>query len=735
MSVRLHSGGDAQAVESVAGRRPPEATRDPRSPDAQRARRGPDLRLLLPAVAAWAATAATILLRGPWVAVAAVGVALGLAAVLSTSRVRRYLRWRGVLRAAGWNLVAAAVIASLAAAGTALQVSRVDSHPLMRELSASESGGQDGESNKGEARAHYRGEVTVAGGARVLNGGSLKVPVRITGLGELPLFISDRHRSPELLSTQPGTTLELAATVRADERPGLLPARLSATRTPTVTAEPRGPMGLSARLRRNINELASTGPMATLANQEWFSGAEALIPGMLIGDISQMPQDIRQHYIVSGLSHLTAVSGLHVAVLISAVTIAATACGVSRRGRWVIVMGTLVAFTMVVGPLPSILRAGFMGIVGAVAVLSSRWSDSLAALGGAVLALVLIRPGMAVEYGLLLSVLATVAIVTAGPRIGRWFIQVWGRFTQRRWAREPRVVEGMLLRALAVSFVADVATQPAIVMMTGIVSPAAVPANLAVGWAVAQRMVLARAACLVGSAALLLGMPAGLATWLLVPAAPAAWWIHTVAERCSRTWVLHTPGGPGWALAWAAMLGAMILAAMGVLWWQTIPVLIACAMLLVRIGTWQLGPYETAAPAPGWGSDLGAEPHWAVAVCGAGDGTSGWRLRYPTGTRQPCQTPRGNLTLQAGGVVEQKGEPGAQRAPKVVTVSSEGQALSVWKAALIVVLDCEGPTEGTGRRSHGRPSQTPGGVPVHYPCADGAGLLTPKGLVVSGGPR
>src|SRR5699024_11527105 len=122
------------------------------------------------------------------------------------------------------------------------------------------------------------------------------------------------------------------------------------------------------------------------------------------------PQDIRQHYIVSGLSHLTAVSGLHVVVLISAVPIAATACGVSRRGRWVIVMGTLVAFTMVVGPLPSILRAGFMGIVGAVAVLSSRWSDSLAALGGAVLALVLIRPGMAVEYGLLLSVLATVAI-------------------------------------------------------------------------------------------------------------------------------------------------------------------------------------------------------------------------------------------------------------------------------------------------------------------------------------
>ena len=735
MSVRQHPGEQIQPVDSVAGRRPPEAARDPRSPDAQRARRGPDLRLLLPAAAAWAATAATILLRSPWVAVAAVGLAVVAAAVLGSSRVRSYLRWRGALQTVGWNLVVAAAIASLAAAGTALQVHRVDSHSIMRELSSSESTGQQGEKNEEGARGHYRGEVTIAGGARVLNGGSLKIPVRITGLGELPLFVNDRHRSSELLSAQPGTTLELAATVRADEHPGLVPARLSATRQPSITAEPRGVMGISARLRRNINELASTGPMATLANQAWFSGAEALIPGMLIGDISQMPQGIRQHYIVSGLSHLTAVSGLHVAVLISAVTIAATACGVSRRGRWIIVMGTLVAFTMVVGPLPSILRAGFMGLVGAVAVLSSRWSDSLAALGGAVLALVLIRPGMAVEYGLLLSVLATVAIVTAGPRIGRWLILVWGRFTQRRWAREPRVVEGMLLRALAVSFVADVATQPAIVMMTGIVSPAAVPANLAVGWAVAPLMVLALAACLVGSAALLVGMPAGLAAWLLVPAAPAAWWIHTVAERCSRIWVLHTPGGPWWALAWAAMLGAMILAAMGVLWWQTIPALIACAMLLVRIGTWQLGPYEAAAPAPGWGSDLGAEPHWAVAVCGAGDGTSGWQLRYPTGTRQPCQTPRGKLTLQAGGVVEKEGEQTAAGEPKVVTVSSEGQALSVREASLIVVLDCEGSAEGTGRRSHGRPSQTPGGVPVHYPCADGAGLLTPKGLVVSGGPR
>lgn len=735
MSLRPHSGGQAQAAESVAGRRPPEATRDPRSPDAQRARRGPDLRLLLPAVVAWAATAATILLRGPWVAVAAAGVALGLATVLSTSRMRSYLRWREVLRAAGWNLVAASVIASLAAAGTALQVHRVDSHPMMRELSSIESGGQQGESSEGEARAHYRGEGTIAGGARVLNGGSLKVPVRIPGLGELPLFVNDRHLSPELLTAQPGTTLELAATVRADERPGLVPARLSATRQPSITAEPRGLMGISARLRGNINELASTGPMATLANQAWFSGAEALVPGMLIGDISQMPPDIRQHYIVSGLSHLTAVSGLHVAVLISAVAIAATACGVSRRGRWVIVMGTLVAFTMVVGSLPSILRAGFMGLVGAVAVLSSRWSDSLAALGGAVLALVLIRPGMAVEYGLLLSVLATVAIVTAGPRIGRWLILGWGRFTQRRWAREPRVVEGMLLRVLAVSFVADVATQPAIVMMTGIVSPAAVPANLAVGWTVAPLMVLALAACLVGSAALLVGMPAGLAAWLLVPAAPAAWWIHTVAERCSRTWVLHTPGGPGWALAWAAMLGTMILAAMGMLWWQTIPMLIACAMLLVRIGTWQLGPYEAVAHAPGWGSDLGAEPHWTVAVCGRDGEKTGWQLRYPTGTRQPCQTPRGKLTLQAGGVVIKKGEQAAAGEPQVVTVNSDAQALSVREAALIVVLDCEGPAENKGRRSHGRPSQTPAGVPVHYPCADGAGLLTPKGLVVSGVPR
>src|SRR5699024_11867020 len=93
------------------------------------------------------------------------------AAVLGSSRVRSYLRWRELLRAAGWNLVVAAAIASLAAAGTALQVSRVDSHPMMRELSASESGGQQGESNKGETRAHYRGEVTVAGGAGDIGGG------------------------------------------------------------------------------------------------------------------------------------------------------------------------------------------------------------------------------------------------------------------------------------------------------------------------------------------------------------------------------------------------------------------------------------------------------------------------------------------------------------------------------------------------------------------------------------
>ena len=507
-------------------------------------------------------------------------------------------------------------------------------------------------------------------------------------------------------------------------------------------------MGISAGLRRNINELASTGPMATLANQAWFSGAEALIPGMLIGDISQMPQDIRQHYIVSGLSHLTAVSGLHVAVLISAVTIAATACGVSRRGRWIIVICTLVGFAIVVGPLPSILRAGFMGLVGAVAVLSSRWSDSLAALSGAVLVLMLLRPGMAVEYGLALSVLATLAIVVTSPRIARWLILRWGRITQARWSRKPRVAEAMVLRALAVSLVADVATQPVIVMMTGIVSPAAVPANLAVGWAVAPLMVLALGACLLGSLAVACGVPVALAAWLLVPAAPAAWWIHSVAAWCSRTWVLHTPGGPGWALAWALGIGAILLAAVGKLWWQTIPALIAAAILLVHLGTWQLGPYEQAGAATGWGSDLSRQPRWSVAVCGPEDGEAGWQLRYPTGHRQPCPTPRGTVRLSAGGVPK-NGEQAPGGRPKVVTVTDEDQATKVQDADLIVVLDCRaaprvnesnrGSGAGDGsagaRRSHGRPSSTATGGPGHYPCADGAGLLAPEGLVVSGGPR
>lgn len=340
-----------------------------------------------------------------------------------------------------------------------MRITRIDQHPLIKQ--AVDGGGS------------FRGEVSVTGGVRQLAGGVAKVPVNVPGLGDVALFMNPDHLTPQVMNAQPGTGLVLAARVRASDQADLIPITLSSSRSAELAHEPQGIAGASAQVRSTIRELAR-GLTETTAGTRWGSwlgDAPSLIPGMVLGDTSLMSPEVRQTFLATGLSHLTAVSGLHVAIVASSVMVATTAVGLARRTRLACVMGSILLFALVVGPEPSIIRATTMGLVGVVTVASSRWSDSLSALAVAVLLVLLCAPGMAVRYSLVLSVVATIAIIAGSPLLGRQLIRAWQRVTRRRWSRDPSVAEAMVLRAFAVAIVADVATQPIIVLMTGVFPP------------------------------------------------------------------------------------------------------------------------------------------------------------------------------------------------------------------------------------------------------------------------
>lgn len=222
----------------------------------------------------------------------------------------------------------------------------------------------------------------------------------------------------------------------------------------------------------------------------------SLLQGLLFGERGIQSPEIETSFRRSGVLHLLAVSGLHVGFLAGAALLLGRWMGLlPRQAAW----GALVAVALyiaMVGTRASIVRAGFMAGVGFAGLVWGRRTESLAALGGAALFLLLWRPWLLFTPGFQLSFAATWGILYLTP----WLEQLL-LFLPRK-----------LGLPLAVSLAAQLATWPlAAYHFLGVPLLAPVTNLLAVPLAAALVMtgLLGAALCLV------IPLPG---TWILWPA-------------------------------------------------------------------------------------------------------------------------------------------------------------------------------------------------------------------------
>jgi competence protein ComEC len=470
-----------------------------------------DLRLVLPAVAAWlGAIVGTGTRSADWPVLVA-GCA---AAVLAAS-----VAWRQA------RLATAAVLlcATLGLGVAGLRVAQIHLGPVdglarrraVVEVALVVTG--DPRLHLGRTSGQQRGQDLYVVPARLLvvSTGGYRAGIRSPVL----VLATDR-RWQDLLPGQHLTTwgrLEPA-------RPGQpLAAVVMVRGPPHLVGRPPAVQRVAGSLRAGLRSAVRGLPVAE----------RGLVPGLVVGDTSGMPADLVDEFRTAGLTHLVAVSGANLAIV----------CGfVLWLGRWAGLRGrllpacgalALLGFVILARPQPSVLRAGAMGLVGLLALATGRRRGSLAALGAAVLALVVVDPWLARSYGFALSVLATGGLLLlAGP-----------------WAERLRAagVPGPVAAALAVPGAAQVACAPVIALLSGQVSLVAVFANLLAAPAVAPATVLGVLATLAG------GFSARIAVALGWAAGAPAWWIVTVAHRSAAVPHATLP----WAASWS---GALLLA-------------------------------------------------------------------------------------------------------------------------------------------------------------------------------
>nr|WP_179670160.1 ComEC/Rec2 family competence protein [Nocardioides thalensis] len=359
-------------------------------------------------------------------------------------------------------------------------------------------------------------------------------------------------------------------------------ALVTGARAPVRTRGPDVWWRASGAVRASIRDAVDHRPPAEAG----------LVPALVDGDDAALPEEVEADFRTTGLTHLTAVSGTNLTLVVGFVLLVARWLGARRR--WLVVIGLLgiAGFVLLARTEPSVVRAAAMGVVGLFALGRDGRRRGLRALGAAVICLLLVQPALAVSPGFALSVLATGGIVLLAPALVR--------------AMSPRLSRP-LAEAIAVPVAAQLACTPLVAALSGEVSLVAVAANLLVAPAVGPATVLGLAAGLVGLvwpwAGTLLGTAAG---WCVA-------WLVLVAR--------HGADLPGASIGWGAGAGALALltclclavavALPGLLRRRWLGAGLAVVLLVVVLGV----PGRVATNWSGWPPD-----GWLLVACDVGQG-------------------------------------------------------------------------------------------------------------------
>lgn len=202
---------------------------------------------------------------------------------------------------------------------------------------------------------------------------------------------------------------------------------------------------------------ALAAPLAALVPEP----ESGILLGIVLGERSGIARELRDAFAATGTAHLLAISGFNM-------TLVAGAVALGLRGRAhpalvaVATVAAVVAYSALVGPGASVLRAALMASVGAVGLAIGRRGAAGNALGAAVTAMLLIDPRALEDVGFLLSVSATAGLV------------LWQRDLAERFAGLP----SPLAEGLAATLAASLPTIPIVAAIFGRVSLVSPVANL-----------------------------------------------------------------------------------------------------------------------------------------------------------------------------------------------------------------------------------------------------------------
>ena len=283
---------------------------------------------------------------------------------------------------------------------------------------------------------------------------------------------------------------------------------------------------LSASLQRSLPEPAS-----------------ALARSLLLGQRRGLPDEVRQDFIETGTSHLLAISGLHVAILLGA----ALALGRMLFGgaRWALLLALVAvwAYAMVSGMSPSVTRAALMGSVFLLGRALGREGASLPALAAAAAAMTALDPRLLGNVSFQLSFTAVVGLLLLAPPIEARLARVATQVTGAEGA--SAALGRATASATAAGIAATLGTLPLVALVFERVSYVGIPVTLLALPALPLALAASGASAVAGAVWTPLGIATGWVAW-----APLSYLLAMVAGAARLPGGLLELGGVTPVMVW-----------------------------------------------------------------------------------------------------------------------------------------------------------------------------------------
>jgi competence protein ComEC len=521
-----------------------------------------DLRMVPLATAGWGTAWVGTLGAPAGITAAAVGVTLALAVA--------------ALRRSALALTIALVMAMVVGAGV-IDVHRLRHGPVAL-LASNEAMVSADLEIRADPRRVASGGVTAAAAAVMK-----ATTVRVEGRGQAwlvrapVLVVVSGPQVGQWFQIPVGTRVAVDGRLQTPDGGSDVAAVLRVRGAPLVVEPPSPGLRLVERVRAGLRQAVA----------ERRPEPRALVPALVLGDTSNLDTELAQDFQSTGLTHLTAVSGANLTLLLAFLLTVARWVGV--RGWWLRILGLagVIIFVALCRTEPSVLRAAAMGLVALAALGSGSRAAGVRNLAVASMILLLVDPFLSRSIGFALSVLACAGIV--------WWARSW-TVIMNRWL--PLIIA----ESIAVPLAAQLATTPVVAAVSEQVSVAGLAANALAGPFVGPATVLGFAAAgtslISGTLAALFGCGAAWSAQVII-------WIATIGSRLPGSeW--HLPVTPA-TLVWLAISSLLVgLSLAHVLARPWLSVLLAGVMIICLLAV----PRQ-----PGW-----PPRDWVLVACNVGQG-------------------------------------------------------------------------------------------------------------------